>query len=70
MTNLKKSKWITNVGVDVSKWFLDIYIHEKKLYWQVENTPEGIKNPVRQTCPISSSKAGHGGHRTLSILAS
>ena len=44
MTNLKKSKWIINVGVDVGKWFLDIYIHEKKLYWQVENTPEGIKS--------------------------
>lgn len=43
MTNLKKSKLIINVGVDVGKWFLDIYIHEKKLYWQVENTPAGIK---------------------------
>ena len=43
MTNLKKSKSIINVGVDVGKWFLDIYIHEKKLYWQVENTPAGIK---------------------------
>lgn len=43
MTNPKKSKSKVNVGVDVGKWFLDVCIHERDLYWQVENTPEGIK---------------------------
>jgi transposase len=43
MTNPKKSKSNVNVGVDVGKWFLDVCIHERDLYWQVENTPEGIK---------------------------
>ena len=42
MANLKKSKTIINVGVDVGKHTLDICIHEKQLYWQEENTPEGI----------------------------
>jgi len=43
MTNPKKSKTIVNVGVDVGKSVLDIYLHEKDLYWQVENTPAGIR---------------------------
>ena len=34
---------MVNVGVDVGKSVLDIYLHEKGLYWQVENTPDGIK---------------------------
>jgi transposase len=43
MTNLKKSKTIVNVGVDVGKQMLDIYIHEKKLHWQENNSAEGIR---------------------------
>ena len=43
MTNLKKSKLNVNVGVDVGKWFLDVCLYEKDMYWQVENTPEGIR---------------------------
>ena len=43
MTNRKKSKTIINVGVDVGKQFLDVYIYEKSLHWQEENTPQGIK---------------------------
>ena len=42
MTNLKKSKTRINVGVDVGKDFLDIYIHEKDLHWQEENTESGV----------------------------
>ncbi|NQV69303.1 MAG: IS110 family transposase [Pseudohongiella sp.] len=42
MTNLKKSKSIINVGVDVGKALLDVSIYEKDIYFQVENTPEGI----------------------------
>jgi len=43
MANHKKSKTKINVGVDVGKQFLDIYIYEKSLYWQEENNSEGIK---------------------------
>lgn len=32
-----------NVGIDVGKSFLDIYIYELGLYWQEENNSEGIK---------------------------
>jgi transposase len=48
MTNLKKSKTIVNVGVDVGKWYLDVCIHEKDIYWQDENTPEGIKRILKR----------------------
>ena len=42
MTNLKKSKTVVNVGVDVGKRFLDVCIHEKNIYWQEENNTPGI----------------------------
>ena len=48
MANLKKSKTIVNVGVDVGKHFLDICIHEKQLYWQEDNTLEGIKRILKR----------------------
>jgi hypothetical protein len=41
MTNLKKSKPIVNIGVDVGKWFLDIYLYEKQCHFQVEKYPRG-----------------------------
>jgi len=44
MTNPKKSKSIVNVGVDVGKWSLDVCLHEKGLYFQAENTPEGVRS--------------------------
>ncbi|MCE2029450.1 IS110 family transposase [Sessilibacter corallicola] len=43
MANLSKSKTIVNVGVDVGKFFLDVYIHEKNIYFQVSNDADGIK---------------------------
>lgn len=43
MTIHKKSRSIINVGVDVGKWNLDVHLYERDLYFQVENTPEGIK---------------------------
>jgi len=43
MTNLKKSKTRINVGVDVGKEYLDIYIYEKEIHWQEENTEQGVK---------------------------
>ena len=48
MANLKKSKTIIHVGVDVGKWFLDVCIHEKSIHWQEDNTPEGIKRILRR----------------------
>ena len=42
MANLKKSKTSINVGVDVGKFFLDVYIHEKDIYFQVCNDDLGI----------------------------
>ncbi len=48
MTNLKKSKSVVNVGVDVGKSALDIYIYEKQLHWQEENTSEGIKRILKR----------------------
>lgn len=48
MANLKKSKSIINVGVDVGKHTLDICIHEKQLYWQEDNTVEGITRILKR----------------------
>ena len=48
MANLRKSKTIINVGVDVGKHFLDICIHEKQSCWQEENTLEGIKRLLKR----------------------
>lgn len=48
MANLKTSKTSVNVGVDVGKFFLDIYIHEKGIYFQVPNTPSGIKQLLKR----------------------
>jgi len=48
MTNQKKSKTVINVGVDIGKQFLDICIHEKSLYWQEDNSPEGIKRLLKR----------------------
>jgi transposase len=43
MANLTKSKSSVNVGVDVGKAFLDVYIHEKQIYFREENTQKGIQ---------------------------
>ena len=32
-----------NIGIDVGKSFLDIYIYENDLHWQIENQPAQIK---------------------------
>ena len=48
MTNLKKSKTRINVGVDVGKAYLDIYIHEKKIHWQEDNNEAGIKRLLKR----------------------
>ncbi len=41
-TTNKATKWV-NVGVDVSKYTLDIYCYERDRYWQIENTKPAIR---------------------------
>lgn len=48
MANLKTSKTSVNVGVDVGKFNLDVYIYEKDIYLREENTPQGIKNILKR----------------------
>ncbi len=48
MTNNKKSKSVVNVGVDVGKSSLDIFIYEKSQHWQEANTAEGIKRILKR----------------------
>ena len=48
MTNLKKSKSVVNVGVDVGKASLDVFIYEKQRHWQEENSAEGIKRILKR----------------------
>jgi transposase len=43
MANPTQSKSSVNVGVDVGKAFLDVYIYEKQLHFQEENTTKGIR---------------------------
>jgi transposase len=48
MANLTKSKSSVNVGVDVGKVFLDVYIHEKQIYFREENNQKGIQNILKR----------------------
>ena len=48
MTNLKQSKSVVNVGVDVGKFELDVCIYEKQIHWRDENTAEGIKRILKR----------------------
>ena len=48
MANLKKSKSVVNVGVDIGKFELDVYIYEKQIHWQDENTEAGIKRILKR----------------------
>lgn len=48
MANLKKSKTSVNVGVDVGKYFLDVYIYEKDIYFKEDNTPQGIQKILKR----------------------
>jgi transposase len=48
MTNNKQSKSIVNVGIDVGKASLDVYIYEKAIHWQEDNTSEGIQRILKR----------------------
>ena len=41
-------KSVVNVGVDVGKACLDIYIYENGIYWQEENNTKGIKKILKR----------------------
>ena len=45
-----------HVGIDVGKFTLDIHIHERGLYWQVENNPEGIRSALTRICRYTVSR--------------
>lgn len=48
MTNNKQSKSVVNVGVDVGKASLDVYIYEKAIHWQEDNNSAGIKRILKR----------------------
>ncbi|MEW8338503.1 MAG: transposase [Candidatus Thiodiazotropha taylori] len=44
------------MGVDVGKYTLDIYIYEREIYWQVDNTTEGIRAALRRIAHYKVSR--------------
>jgi transposase len=48
MTNIKTRKTVVNVGVDVGKTSLDVFIYEKGLHWREDNTEQGIKRILKR----------------------
>ena len=48
MTTSRKRVTGIHVGIDVGKYTLDIHIHERDLYWQVDNTPQGIRSALNR----------------------
>ncbi len=45
---MPKSKTVINVGVDVGKHSLDVFIYEKGIYFQVENDEPGIRRLLKR----------------------
>lgn len=43
MATIQKRVAGVNIGVDVGKYTLDIHIYERGVYWQVDNSTEGIR---------------------------
>ena len=48
MTNAKQRKSVVNVGVDVGKSKLDVYIYEKSLHFQECNDASGINRILKR----------------------
>lgn len=48
ITNASSRKTERNVGIDVGKSSLDIYIYELDKHWQIANTLESIKTLIKQ----------------------
>ncbi len=59
MTNLKQSKTTINVD-DGGKYLLNVYIYEKSLHWQEENSPKVIKCTLKTPCLISGRTSCNG----------
>jgi len=47
----KKSTREVNVGVDIGKSQLDLYLHEEKIHFSVENNPKGIRRAISRLKP-------------------
>lgn len=45
-----------NIGVDVGKHLLDFFCHETGNYFQVANSPDGIRKALKQLAPLSISR--------------
>lgn len=54
-----------NVGIDIGKHTLDVYIYETECHWQADNTPAGIKqllarlNRYKLTCIVVEATGGY-----------
>ena len=46
MATKKESESGVHVGVDVGKFKLDFFIHERGIHWQEDNSPQGIKSAL------------------------
>lgn len=46
-TTKARIKQQRNIGIDVGKTFLDIYILELDLHWQIQNTTDDIKQLIQ-----------------------
>lgn len=48
MVTRTNEKQGVNVGIDVGKSYLDIYIHERDTYWRDENSSDGVKRILKR----------------------
>ena len=61
-----------HIGVDVGKHQLDFFCHESGDYFQVANTPDGIRKALKQLAPLSISRLvveATGRHEQALVLA-
>ncbi|MEW8256275.1 MAG: IS110 family transposase [Candidatus Thiodiazotropha taylori] len=56
MATIQKRVAGVNIGVDVGKYTLDIHIFERGVYWQVENTNEGIRAALNRIARYTVSR--------------
>jgi len=61
-----------HIGVDVGKYQLDFFCHETGDYFQVANSPDGIRKVLKQLAPLSVSRLvveATGRHEQALVLA-
>ena len=46
MNTMKTNSKKVNVGIDVGKSQLDVFIHEREIHFSVDNTPSGVKKAL------------------------